>query len=167
MLCLFALLRLGPSASQLGAAGEDKILEVAKAISLIQSVMKESWVHALLGHDTGGTERGDAVKGKPAPSKPSLTPKDVGLTMPPPPVPKKRQPDEKKPEENTTKEDKEDAKIEPKEEKTEGGKDGLINSSTHRQSHARLTRRMAAINEADCPNMVKLWNGSRKDSMYD
>ena len=38
-----------------------------------------------------------------------------------------------------------------------------INSSTHRQAHARLSRRMAGLSEGECPNMSKLWNGTRKD----
>ena len=41
--------------------------------------------------------------------------------------------------------------------------DITINSSTHRQAHARLSRRMAGLAEGECPNMSKLWNGSRKD----
>ncbi len=38
-----------------------------------------------------------------------------------------------------------------------------INSNTHRASHARLARRMQSMGEAECPNMQKLWNGTRKD----
>ena len=40
----------------------------------------------------------------------------------------------------------------------------VINSSTHRKEHARLSRRMGAADAAaTCPEMMKLWNGSRKD----
>lgn len=40
----------------------------------------------------------------------------------------------------------------------------IINSSTHRKEHARLGRRMAAADAAvACPEMYRLWNGSRKD----
>ena len=42
--------------------------------------------------------------------------------------------------------------------------EAVINSSTHRAAHARLQRRMQSLaNEAECPNAVKLWSGSRKE----
>ena len=47
----------------------------------------------------------------------------------------------------------------------------IINSSTHRKEHARLARRMAAADAAAdaaaaCPEMYRLWSGSRKDRFY-
>ena len=43
----------------------------------------------------------------------------------------------------------------------------IINSSTHRKEHARLARRMAAADAAAaCPEMYRLWSGSRKDKFY-
>ena len=39
----------------------------------------------------------------------------------------------------------------------------VINSSTHRNEHARLVRRMQSVDIATCPEMRRLWNGSRKD----
>lgn len=41
-----------------------------------------------------------------------------------------------------------------------------INSNTHRAAHARLSRKMQSLGEAECPNMQKLWNGTRKDSFF-
>ena len=44
----------------------------------------------------------------------------------------------------------------------------IINSSTHRKEHARLARRMAAADvAASCPEMYRLWSGSRKDKFYE
>ena len=40
---------------------------------------------------------------------------------------------------------------------------GLINSPTHRAARARLARRMAALTPGECPNMARLWEGTRKD----
>lgn len=37
------------------------------------------------------------------------------------------------------------------------------NSSTHRNEHARLTRRMATLDEAKYPEIAKLWQGNRKE----
>ena len=39
----------------------------------------------------------------------------------------------------------------------------LINSSTHRASHARLVRKMSSLGEMEAPNMTRLFNGTRKD----
>ncbi len=39
----------------------------------------------------------------------------------------------------------------------------IVNSSTHRAAHARLARRMASCDTVDCPNMQRLWSGTRKD----
>lgn len=40
----------------------------------------------------------------------------------------------------------------------------VVNSSTHRREHARLGRRMqAAEATGSCPEMLKMWNGSRQD----
>ena len=40
-----------------------------------------------------------------------------------------------------------------------------VNSATHRAAHARLVRRMEKINPASFPNMSRLWNGNRKDTL--
>lgn len=43
----------------------------------------------------------------------------------------------------------------------------IVNSSTHRREHARLARRMQSeAAAASCPEMVRLWNGSRQDRAY-
>lgn len=39
-----------------------------------------------------------------------------------------------------------------------------VNSSTHRKEHARLTRKMMSLPEAEFPHMHKLWAGNRQDS---
>ena len=41
--------------------------------------------------------------------------------------------------------------------------DAMINSSSHRASHARLTRKMQGLDPAKFPHMCKLWQGGRKD----
>lgn len=43
--------------------------------------------------------------------------------------------------------------------------EAVVNSSTHRNEHARLSRRMASLPEAEFPNMHRLWSGSRQDSV--
>ena len=41
-----------------------------------------------------------------------------------------------------------------------------INTSSHRNHAMRLARKMASMDEAECPNMMKLWTGNRKDWVY-
>ena len=41
--------------------------------------------------------------------------------------------------------------------------DMVVNSSSHRAAHARLTRKMQGIDPAKFPHMCKLWQGGRKD----
>ena len=41
----------------------------------------------------------------------------------------------------------------------------VYNSSTHRKEHARLTRRMATIDSSQYPEMVRMWSGTRQDSV--
>ena len=53
-------------------------------------------------------------------------------------------------------EDDPEEKVEPEPEKP-------VNSSTHRKEHARLVRKMASVDGATCPEMVRLWGGSRTD----
>ena len=140
---------MGPSASQLHVP-DDKVAEVVKALTLLQSVMKEPWAQQLVGTVTDADEVTKAELGAPASSKPGVSrpaeatsdATDPGKVSdakpdhsPPPPGPTETPP--------TT---------------------SVVNSSTHRASHARLARRMASMSEADAPNMAKLWSGNRKDS---
>ena len=57
-------------------------------------------------------------------------------------------------------------KEEVKEEEPEPPKPSVraeINSSTRRNEHARLTRRMDSADQADCPEMLKLWSGNKAE----
>ncbi len=156
--CSAIVIRLGPSASQRGG-DENKLSEVLKAVQVIQAAMQEPWAQALLGQGQGigapGSEKKDAEDGKPAPSKPATPVPPPGESKVPPeeikvPVPPSEKNEMPPP-----------SAIPPKKDRPV---EGIINSSTHRQSHARLTRKMQSLGEAECPNMTKLWNGSRKDS---
>lgn len=40
----------------------------------------------------------------------------------------------------------------------------IVNSSTHRSEHARLTRKMATIDSSKYPEMARLWAGGRKET---
>ena len=146
---------------------DDRMTEVVKAVTFIQSVMQEPWVKKILS-SLGGDEMNDAEAGRPAPArpKPALTipaapaavpaetqtaaPKSEG--MPPPPVPNKV--------------------VSGGGENGDGGSsleaqpEEIINSSTHHQAHAHLGRRMQSLGPADCPQMTALWNGSRKDTPH-
>ena len=156
--------RLGPSASQ--HPGDDKLAEVMKAFTLIQSVMAQPWAQQLLGSTMAKpvnetSEVDDAKNGLPSGSKPGITPTSpvaspasttptVELPKPPiePPKPVVELP--KAPAESP---------IDP----PPAAPAKVINTYTHRASHARLVRRMEGMGEAECPNMTKLYNGNRKD----
>ena len=142
---------------------DDKMTEVVKAVTFIQSVMQEPWVKNLLS-SLGGGETDDAEAGRPAPSRPK-----PALTIPPAPA--------ASPAETPTVDRKSESMPPPPVPKAAGGDAGdggsleapaeeVINSSTHRQAHARLGRRMQSLGPADCPQMQQLWNGSRKDTPH-
>ena len=208
----FGLLRLGPSASQIGMVSEERASQLVGAITVLKDVLSEPWAQGLfqsMGLGVVGShsprEIDDTRDGKPASSKPHGAPSEA---MPPPSVPVRKElpvakpetnkPETNKPETNkpeTNKpETKPDIKPEPAHEPTPPTVDtttaeppqatpveptppstpsadarptadanGSINSSTHRASHARLARRVQALSEAECPNVTKLWNGTRKD----
>lgn len=40
----------------------------------------------------------------------------------------------------------------------------VVNSSTHRNEHARLQRKMASLDETSFPHMHRLWGGTRQDT---
>ena len=84
-----------------------------------------------------------AVAGKPAPSKPKV------VATPAKPTPKTE----------ATPKEPETMPVSP-----EPAMD-LVNSSTHRKEHARLTRRMQSIDPDKYPEMLKMWNGNRQDRM--
>ena len=165
----------------LSSVDDEKMTDMVKAVTFIQSMMKEPWVQNLLS-SFGGGDRDDAEAGRPAPSRPqpaltippalaaphaetpAVNPKSESTpaappaetpavnpkseSMPPPPVPSKDAGD------GGNGDDSASLAVQPEE---------VINSSTHRQAHARLGRRMQSLGPADCPQMQQLWNGSRKD----
>ena len=106
-------------------------------------------------------EEDDAKAGRPAPSKPS--PATVAPIIPSTPTEtvKNEEPEVAgvtPPEVGGT------AEVTPQPDEVLPANLATINSSTHRAAHARLVRKMSSVTEADCPNMCKLWSGSRKDS---
>lgn len=167
--------RLGPSASQT-AGDDDKVAEIVKALSLLSVTMKQPWCRDLMtelgfclpGQVPEDQELNDAKDGKPSGSRPSgstpVSPAHVPAPKPAPtptpPTPPEETPSAppaatspEVPEPTTGAEKPEDP----------GAGAVVINSSTHRAAHARLQRRMHSLGEAECPNMAKLWAGSRKD----
>lgn len=155
-------IRLGPSASQVGSAEDSKVSEMLKAITVIQQAMKEPWAQKLMGglngffDDPDPKEVKDAKAGLPSASVPTRVP------VPPAAAPS----ESAKPAEVPPKKDDVEVppqKVDPKPPSAEHPPDQPITSSSHRAAHARLTRKMAGLSEAECPNMAKLWAGSRKD----
>lgn len=152
--------RLGPSASAVGEAtmNEQKADQLLAAVTTLRDMMKDPEVVRALPNlpfdvqeilkptlcEEEGGEHGGGVKaamaGKPAPSKPL---KEVPLETPEKPkeVEPPKDPDSKH-------------ELSPSE---------LVNSSTHRREHARLTRRMQSIDPEKYPEMIRMWNGNRQD----
>ena len=150
------LIRLGPSASEAGDSSE-KVADMLKALTTLQACMKEPWAKKLMAGlnffpDNNSMEEDDAKSGLPAPANPSRGLAPVSST----PISEVKDVFEA-PEVGVTAEAGEKPFPPPAETET-------INSSTHRAAHARLARRMSSLSEAECPNMHKLWSGSRKDS---
>ncbi len=170
-------IRLGPSASQVGSADNSKVSEMLKAITFLQQAMQEPWAQKLMGglniftNDQGSSEMTEAVNGLPAPSRPKhvpsapvtpnmvedgkkvdeVPPKDPDLHAVPPTAPAVPVVPPKGPKDPVFESPVPEAPAH------------TINSSSHRAAHARLSRKMASLSEVDCPNMHKLWAGSRKD----
>ena len=166
--------------------------EIVKAMSLLQSTMQQPWCKDLMmqlgfappvHHDQAVQ---DAKDGKPSSSRPSPTP--VPAAAPAGGDPGSKKEPEKEPEKGPEKEpaggdpgSKKEPEKGPEKDDNAAGKaadkaadkdadtaddppvPATINSNTHRAAHARLARRMASLGEAECPNMTKLWGGSRKD----
>ena len=114
----------------------------------------ESLRSAILNHIAGMSfdrepvqaEVNDAVNGKPAPARPVATPQtgapvpSLAATVP------------------------SSSAVHP-DAAASAEAEEVVNSSSHRKEHARLTRRMVSIDPEKYPEMVKLWNGSRQESM--
>ena len=185
--------RVGPSASQAPQQpNPDQLADVVKAISLLQSVMQQPWAQQVFANASPVSgEHVDAAAGKPASSKPAqsmssvaaavLTPTPAPKAAPAPPAvppPKPVTPPSEpsapaaappanpptapvvSPPHTTSSET-----STPPGDKTSvaPANAGIINSATHRASHARLARRMSSLDPAECPHMQQLWAGSRKD----
>ena len=143
--------RLGPSASQ-AAVDDDKVSELVQALSLLQSTMSQPWARDLMRNLGFGADSEASV-----PFTAPLTPGSVSPAS------------GAAPKSSTPSALPAQAEVIPAvdEGKTAGPaapkEVDVVNSSTHRAAHARLARRMASMPEAECPNMTRLWNGTRKD----
>ena len=154
--------RLGPSASE--APHNNMLSEVLKAMTVLQSAMTEPWAKQLLGGLLPPTPTPVPSVGPKLemPDQNQNTPKNVAAVGGTPEVPKTDgavnggEVKEKVEEPSLP-----SVPVEPK--PTAPEEPQTINSSTHRAAHARLVRRMGSEDVIDCPNMQRLWNGSRKD----
>ena len=150
--------RLGPSASE--APHNNLLSEVLKAMNVLQGAMTEPWAKQLLGGLLPPTPTPvPSVDPKlEMPDQNQNTPKNVAAVGGTPEVPKTdgavNGGEVKEPSLPSV-------PVEPK--PTAPAEPQTINSSTHRAAHARLVRRMGSEDVIDCPNMQRLWNGSRKD----
>lgn len=157
---------MGPSASQVVTDQNAAMAEVIKAMSVLQTLMKQPWAQAMFAN-TINVPSGvsDAMDGKPAPSAPT----GASLPAAPPATPRveeKRQPAEVAKVETPPPKKVAFTPDPPAETPDPNASAEVVNSSTHRAAHARLVRKMQSLNEAECPNMQKLWSGSRKDHFY-
>ena len=151
-------LRLGPSASQV-LPPHDVISGVVQALALLKNVMTEPWAKQLLGLPPSDVAKPEV----PTPSEPPAiaTPPVAVPAVPAETAPavevKKEVPSVSSPPEKPT-----DTSTLP-EKPSKPTDTGVVNSSTHRAAHARLVRKMDGLTETECPNMQKLWSGTRKD----
>jgi hypothetical protein len=183
-LCLSKPPRVGPSASQAPQPNPDQLAEVVQALSLLQSVMQQPWAQQVFqSFSPVSSEHVEAARGKPASSKPAagsmssvaaavLTPAAPEHAPKPVPAPKPVTPPSEPsapvatpaanpPTASPPPTVPSDTSTPP-----ETSTGGMVNSSTHRASHARLARRMASLDPAECPHMQQLWAGSRKDRRW-
>ena len=155
------------------------MVEFVQAVSFIQNMMKEPWAQQVMGimgvpcstfstspsvaapapatvpakpPGDKSSELDDAKNGKPASSKPKAPEASTPSTPAAPPA-------EPAPEAEAVPEPEPSVPETPEPPKE-------INSSTHRAAHARLARKMNGMKEAECPQMQKLWSGSRKDTSF-
>lgn len=149
---------MGPSASEVhDAYGDDQVAALVKSLSHIQHTLQDPKLRAVISNvapnlltafgPDGGVEYQDAFSGKPSSSRPAGTESKQAVIEKPAytPIPKVDEPTPT-----------------PKDVPVPGEED-LVNSSTHRAAHARLSRRMSAADAAKFPHMCKLWQGSRKE----
>ena len=177
---------MGPSASAVAGGGSgEKMAKLVEALSFVQSVQREEWARVVAMKlfpdliDKGNAEIkewSDAKAGKPAPARPSRQAsmseaapalsiaggKSAGMTASPTPPPTPASTPASIP---TTAVSPVDPAVAPPvvPEGSEAPAETAINSLTHRAEYARLTRKMASVDEADFPQIAKLWKGSRKE----
>ena len=167
--------RLGPSASQF-PVDDEKVSEIVRAMSLLQTTMQQPWCRELMTNlgfaPPSSSQEGDlanAKAGLPASARP-VAPSSAAPAKPSTVAPAAAKSEKDEPKEALV--PKLDAKTEPSTAEPRPApaqaeptvKPEVVNSSTHRAAHARLQRRMHSLaNEAECPNAVKLWSGSRKE----
>lgn len=189
---MFRCFRIGPSVSDVGPAalvlghleGLSKLLEDPAIHILLESLRGNTGLSldrigaALLrGHEAAHGKQishndmldaaSKAARARAEHGTPTEKPKDASTEKP-------EDTSTKKPEGDKTGEPDEDTeKVSPgssNDKAVPGGGDihaePVVNSSTHRNEHARLSRRMASLPEAENPNMHKLWSGSRQDSCF-
>ena len=157
--------RLGPSASQLMGVDDDKISEVVKAMSLLQSVMREPWAQQLLNNVSPATEVDKARSGAPTSARPASTSARPDMTPAPaePDLAEKVASEPAKPAEKRVAPPKASPEANGEASEPTPAEEPMINSSTCRAAHPRLSRRMVSMSATEVPNMHKLWSGGRKD----
>ena len=182
-------MRLGPSAS--AAAVElsaEKCDQLLACLSTMQQLVQDPSIReamqglasqfpGLLSPGGEPTEKDAAEMGKPAGSKPlgGSGVKPAALTIP---NPKKQPARETEPGvkaevkadvaavkvERDVKDEEDTGEVADDDVPANPPPDALVvNSSTHRKEHARLSRRMAHVDPAKFPEMARLWNGNRQD----
>ena len=178
---------MGPSASAVQPAdvSADKMTQLLKLLTGLQEMVKDPSVQGMMGElssqfpilGSGGGHEVDAARaGAPSSSKPGAAavkpaPEKSSSRKPTPEIcakdrnvhvdntVDKTKPGKDAPEVKTEELEDEDHRSDA----GDCGEEKEVNSSTHRKEHARLSRRMASIDAAQYPEMVRLWNGSRKD----
>ena len=137
----------------------DVISGLVQALALLKNVMTEPWAKQLLGLPPSDVAKPEvptpsqppaivtppvAVPAVPAETAPAVEVKNEGPSVSSPP---------EKPTDTSTLPEKPSNPTDT----------SVVNSSTHRAAHARLCRKMNGLSETECPNMQKLWSGTRKD----
>lgn len=147
-------------------------------MTLLQSTMQQPWCKEMMANlgffSKPEGELSAATAGLPASSRPSgAKPNEVKNEKPDVPTKVENTKVEKAEKTPAKVEDVKAEDVKPEDVKSEAAPSeppsttgSVINSNTHRAAHARLCRKMQSMGEAECPNMQKLWNGTRKDGFF-